>query len=116
MVFGLSTGHEIGLACVGAAFIAFSLISSFVLPARNPNFPGRRRNLYLAVCVCFFLAMMAAVLVFGREQPESEAAGNPPATTTTAGGGGGGAPVQGDPTAGEAIFKTKGCTACHTLK
>ena len=51
---------------VGAAFVAFALISSFVLPGRNPDFPGRKRNLYLVVCAAFFLAMMAAVLVFGR--------------------------------------------------
>jgi cytochrome c2 len=114
MVFALSTGHEIGLAVVGAAFIAFALISSFVLPARNPNFPGKHRNLYLLVCVCFFVAMMASVIVFGREKPEAEAATSTPATTTPAPGGS--AQVKGDPTAGEAIFKSKGCTACHTLK
>ena len=41
VVAGLSSGHKIGLAAVGAAFIAFALVSSFVLPRRNPNFPGK---------------------------------------------------------------------------
>ncbi len=53
MVFALSTGHEIGLALVGGAFIVFALLSSFVFPRRNPNFPGRRGMLwYIPLCVC----------------------------------------------------------------
>ena len=39
VVAGLSTGHKIGLATVGGAFIVFALVSSFVLPQRNPSFP-----------------------------------------------------------------------------
>ncbi len=114
MVFGLSSGHELGLAVTGSLFILFAIISSFVLPARYPNFPGRGRNWYILGCFCFFIAMMAAVLTFGKEEkePEASAAGNPPAATTT----GGATQVQGDPTAGAALFKSKGCTACHTLK
>ncbi len=41
MIFALTTGHKIGLLVVGLAFIVFALVSSFVLPRRNPNFPGR---------------------------------------------------------------------------
>jgi cytochrome c oxidase subunit 2 len=108
MVGALSTGNEIGLAGFGAAFIVFSLVSSFVLPARNGNFPGRSRNLYLVVCVAFFVAMMAAVLVFGRESKgEAEAAPTP--TTTTP------AQPSGDAAAGKALFAKSGCGACHTL-
>jgi cytochrome c oxidase subunit 2 len=103
MLFALSTGHQIGLATTGAVFIVFSLISSFVLPSRYPNFPGGRRNLYLVVCVAFFLAMMGAVLVFGREAKAKEGG----ATTTVA---------AGDPAAGKALFAAKGCAACHTFK
>src|SRR5262245_31015212 len=107
MAFALSTAHMIGLALVGAAFITFALISSLVLPRRNPDFPGRRRNIYLVVCAAFFLAMMAAVLVFGREEPTSEAATG----TTTA-------PKlpAGNAAAGKALFESKGCGACHTFK
>jgi mono/diheme cytochrome c family protein len=128
VVAGLSTGHEIGLAAVGAAFIAFALVSSFVLPRRSPNFPGRHMGLYVTLCVLFFIAMLAAVLVFGKER---EAAGESPAhtatqsgslpgqttsapTTTSAGGGGG--TTKGDPTAGKAVFTSAGCSGCHTLK
>src|SRR5215210_8752959 len=92
MLLALTTGHKIGLAGVGAAFIIFALVSSFVLPNRDPNFPGDRRNLYVAICICFFIAMMAAVLVFGKESGEegAEAAPTTPETQTTETGGGGG--------------------------
>jgi mono/diheme cytochrome c family protein len=107
MAFALSTAHMIGLGLTGAAFIIFALVSSFVLPGRNPEFPGRRRNIYLVVCVAFFLAMMSAVLVFGREEPSSEAATG--GTTT--------APKlpPGDAAAGKNWFVQSGCGACHTF-
>jgi mono/diheme cytochrome c family protein len=108
MAFALSTAHQIGLALTGAAFIVFALVSSFVLSGRNPDFPGRRRNLYLVVCAAFFLAMLAAVLVFGREEPTSEAATG--ATTTTP------KLPAGDPAAGKTQFAASGCSACHTFK
>src|SRR6188472_1403452 len=83
MLFALSTGHAIGLAVTGAAFIAFSLISFFVLAGRNPNFPGSRGlRWYLPLCGVFFLAMMAAVLYFGRE-PKGEASATPENTGAT---------------------------------
>jgi cytochrome c551/c552 len=110
MVFALSTGHEIGLALTGAAFIVFALVSSFVLPRRNPNFPGRARNWYLLLCLAFFAAMMSAVIVFGREKKETAEAATGTTPTSTQG-----APA-GDPAAGKALFSSSGCTACHTFK
>jgi mono/diheme cytochrome c family protein len=132
VVAGLSTGHKIGLAAVGAAFIVFALVSSFVLPRREPNFPGRHMALYLTLAVLFFVAMLAAVLVFGRESSEAQGNESPahtatvsgslpgqtttaPATTTSGGGGGGSAP-EGDAAAGKAVFTSAGCSGCHTLK
>jgi mono/diheme cytochrome c family protein len=129
VVAGLATGHKIGLAAVAIAFIVFALVSSFVLPRRSPNFPGRHMALYVTLCVLFFVAMLAAVLVFGKEQ--SEASESPahtatvskplpsqttstPATTTTKESGGGA--TQGDPAAGKAVFASAGCSGCHTLK
>ena len=55
VVASLSTGHKIGLATVGAAFIVFALVSSFVLPRRIPNFPGRFMGLYLTVAVLYLV-------------------------------------------------------------
>jgi mono/diheme cytochrome c family protein len=124
VVAGLSSGHEIGLAVVGGAFIAFALISSFVLPRRDPNFPGKHMGVYIAVTVLLFVAMLSAVLIFGKESKEAAAAA--PATTattttaptatstsptTTAA-----APTAGDPVAGKGIFASAGCSGCHTLK
>jgi mono/diheme cytochrome c family protein len=109
MLFTLSTGHEIGLAVTGAAFIVFSLVSSFVLPRSNGNFPGRGRNGYLLLCVAFFAALMSAVVVFGREQKSGEAEAAPPPATTTA------PAATGDAAAGKALFAKSGCAACHTF-
>jgi mono/diheme cytochrome c family protein len=129
VVAALSTGNKIGLAVVGGAFILFALVSSFVLPRRNPNFPGRYIGWYTALGILFFVAMISAVLVFGREKKEATAGESPAATetrssslpgqttstpSTTAPPAGGGA--GGDATAGKAVFNTAGCSGCHTLK
>ena len=115
VVADLSSGHKIGLATVGAAFIVFALISSFVLPRRMPNFPGRFMGLYLTIAVLFFVAMLAAVLIFGKEK--SEAAGESHQTTTAAQTTPAAPSTKGDPTAGKAIFTgASGCAGCHTLK
>lgn len=120
VVAGLSSGHKIGLAVVGGAFIIFALVSSFVLPRRDANWPGRGVGWYVLLGTLFVIAMLSAVIIFGREKRESAAAeSTPPANTTTssappsAPGPGGG---QGDPTAGKAVFTSVGCSGCHTLK
>src|SRR6267378_4063499 len=113
VVAALSTGNKIGLAVVGGAFIIFSLVSSLVLPARYPNFPGRHVGWYVAAGILFFIAMISAVIVFGvekKETPPAAAAATTTAAATTA------APPQGDPVAGKAVFASAGCNACHTLK
>ncbi len=132
VVASLSTANKIGLATVGFLFVAFALISSFVLPRRNPDFPGKHLGWYVVLCVVFFIAMISAVLYFDREP--SEAAGEgaddghdrstataPAATTTAATTTAATAPTappasQGDPTAGKAVFASAGCGGCHTLK
>ncbi len=108
MLFSLSTQHELGLAVAGGLFITFALLSSFVFTRKNPNFPGQKGlRWYIPLCVLFFVGMMSAVLIFGREKPEAEAAGG----TTTAQ-----AAPAGDATAGKAVFTSAGCAACHTFK
>jgi mono/diheme cytochrome c family protein len=136
VVASLSTGNQIALGVVGGIFILFALVSSFVLPARYPNFPGRHVGWYVAAGILFFLAMISAVIVFGVEEPEAEHAA-PEATTaamtttapsetttamTTT------APsesttstatvpaAEGDPAAGKAVFGSAGCGGCHTMK
>ncbi|HEY2776707.1 MAG TPA: cytochrome c [Gaiellaceae bacterium] len=113
VVADLSAGHKVGLGVTGAAFIVFALVSSFVLPRRIPNFPGRFMGLYLTIAALFFVAMLSAVLIFGREKSEAaEGPGTTAAQTTPA------APSpKGDPTAGKVVFTgSSGCSGCHTLK
>jgi cytochrome c6 len=115
VVAALSSGQKLGLAVVGGLFIVFALVSSMVLPRRNPNFPGRQVGWYVTLCALFVVAMLTAVLVFGREK--ESAAGEStlnPATTTVATPAP--QPGNGDAAAGKAVFTSAGCTSCHTLK
>jgi mono/diheme cytochrome c family protein len=125
VVAALTSGQKIGLACVGGAFILFALVCSFVIPRRNPDFPGRHVGWFAVVCVAFVVAMLSAVLVFGKEKEEPAGAAETPttATTTTSAStstptatSGGTSGVQGDPAAGKTVFTSAGCSGCHTLK
>ena len=64
----LSTGHEIGLAVTGAAFIAFALVSSFLFPRFRPQYPGGGLPAFIVVAFVFFFGMLTAVEVFGAEE------------------------------------------------
>jgi mono/diheme cytochrome c family protein len=100
MVFGLSRTHEIGLAATGAIFITFALLSSFVFPRHNPNFPGKKGlRWYIPLSVVFFLMMMSSVLYFGQEEHVAEA----------------GQASTGDVANGKAVFMSAGCGACHVF-
>ena len=80
---GLSTGHMVGLAVVGAIFIGFALASSFLAPKRWPDFPGEHGlPVFVIVCFVLFVAMLTAVEVFGVEKPESEKKGAATVPTT----------------------------------
>jgi hypothetical protein len=72
MLAALSTAHKLGLGLSGLAFVIFALVTSMLLPRRNPDFPGRHKTLYIVVCFLFFVGMMTAVLVFGKEAPKPE--------------------------------------------
>jgi len=64
----VSTEHKLLLGGMAAIFIAFSLLSSFYFPRRDPNFPGRRRNAFLLVTVILFFGMLTAVELFAVEE------------------------------------------------
>jgi cytochrome c553 len=115
VVAALSTGHKIGLAAVGISFIVFALVSSFVLPRRNADFPGRGLGWYVVLCVLFFLAMISAVLVFGKEEKEPARHEAAPAATTVPAPSPA-APASGNVAAGKRVFASAGCAGCHTLK
>src|SRR5436190_11588955 len=88
LIEALSTGHKIGLGLVGAAFVAFALVSAFLLPAFRPDYPGKRGlPAFLTLTAALFVGMMFAVFFFGREPSEGRAEGGstgaegPPAST-----------------------------------
>lgn len=113
MLLALSTGHEIGLGLVALIFITFAILSSFVFPRRNPNYPGKRLGLFLGVVALLTIAQLAAVEKFAAESKAAEPSTS--TTTTTTPTTTGGAPA-GDAAAGKTVFTSSGCAACHTLK
>jgi uncharacterized cupredoxin-like copper-binding protein len=68
LLFALSSSHKLGLALVALVFTGFSLTVSMVVPRFRPQFPGRRGlPAFLGASVLLFVAMMSAVLIFGKE-------------------------------------------------
>ena len=114
MIAALSTGHKVGLIVVAAIFIVFALASAFVLPRRSPDYPGKRLGLFIGITVALFVAMLAAVIVFGAE-PKAEGGGKTKAAETTKGETTA-EPASGDAVAGKQVFLSAGCVSCHTLK
>jgi cytochrome c oxidase subunit 2 len=105
VIAALSTGHKTGLIAVAAVFIVFALVSSFVLPRRDPDFPGNRMGMFIGATVLLFAAMLAAVLIFGVEPKETRAG----EVVTQA------APSSGDAAKGKTLFTSKNCAGCHSL-
>lgn len=118
LLAALSDAQKAGIAGMGAAFIAFALVSSFVLPRRMPNFPGGRGVWpYVGVVVCFFAAMMAVIVFVGREKSEAKAESSAPPASTPSGRPQPPPPsLKGNPAAGKAVFEANTCASCHTFK
>jgi hypothetical protein len=66
----VSTQNKLLLGGMALIFIVFALVSSFVLPRRDPDFPGDRRGLFFAVTAVLFVAMLLAVELFAVEEEE----------------------------------------------
>jgi mono/diheme cytochrome c family protein len=101
-----------------AVFIVFALCSSFVFSRMNPNFPGKRIALFIAVCVLLTAAMLGAIIVFATEPPEAGAKAEErnPVLSQTTGTETTPSAAAGNATAGKALFASQGCNACHTFK
>ena len=85
LLAALSTGNKIGLAVVGGTFILFALTSSFVLPRRRPDFPGKNGlSVFVLASFVLFFAMLTAVIVFGVES-EAKGAEEPAGSAAPAG-------------------------------
>jgi mono/diheme cytochrome c family protein len=129
VVLALSTAQELGLVAVAGAFILFALLSSFLLPKRDPDYPGKRLGAFVAVSALFFVAMLTAIVVIAREPEEAEGHEGTPttetqtqtqatetqATETQATETQPAPEIEGDPAAGKPIFDSAGCSGCHTL-
>ena len=121
MLLGITNGGKLGLGLLAGLFIVFALLSSFYFPRRDPDFPGNRLGVFVAVTLLLFAATMVGVFVFAAEEEEGHAAeatethasetGESPGTTTAAAG-----EAKGDAAAGEAVFASAGCGGCHTLE
>ena len=83
MLLALSTGHKVGLAVVGAAFIVFALCSSFLFPRFRPQFPGHGLRAFIIVTFVFFFGMLTAVEVFGAEPKEHKESASTEQSTST---------------------------------
>ena len=121
MLLGITDGGKLGLGLFAGLFIVFAILSAFYFPRRNPDFPGNRLGVFVAVAVLLFAVTMTGVVVFAAEEEEpaaetsaTETGAGPETTTETTTETGGEA--SGDPAAGEAVFASAGCGGCHTLK
>ena len=122
MLLAITNNGKLGLGVLAGLLIVFAILSAFYFPRRNPDFPGNRLGLFILVSVVLFAGTMVGVVVFAAEEgePHSEEATQPqggeepPASTeqTTTGA----SEPAGDAAAGEAVFASAGCGACHTLK
>ena len=129
MLLGITTEGKLGLGLLAGLLIVFALLSSFYFPRRNPDFPGNRLGLFIAIAATLFVVTMAGVWIFAAEEEEeaghgAEAAETQPAetgerpggTTTAATTETGGGEAGGDAAAGEAVFTSAGCGGCHVLE
>ena len=123
MLVAITTEGKLGVGILAGLFIVFAILCAFVLPRRNPDFPGNRLGLFVLVTVVLFLGTMSGIVFFAKEEeghgaegaetPTTETGGGTTTggETTTTGGEGGG-----DAAAGEAVFASAGCASCHTLE
>ena len=118
MLLAITNQGKLGLGILAGLLIVFAILSAFYFPRRNPDFPGNRLGLFVLVTLVLFVGTMAGVVFFAKEEEEAhgaEAAETQPPETgeepTTTGSG----ETAGDPAAGESVFASAGCGACHML-
>ena len=124
MLLAITNSGKIGLGVLAGLLIAFAILSAFVFPRRDPDFPGNRLGLFILVSAVFFAGTMFGVVYFAVEEEGEHGAeatethgsetGEEPATSTGETPTAPGEPA-GDAAAGEAVFASAGCGGCHTL-
>jgi cytochrome c551/c552 len=124
VIAALSTNNKIGLIVVAAIFITFALVSSFVLPRREPDYPGKRMGLFIGACVVLFIAMLSAVVIFGSESKEpgasvAERTTKGPTVPSATGQATSTTPpptaLAGNAANGKALYTSKTCAGCHSI-
>ena len=143
MLIAVTTTGKIVLLVAAGIFIAFAIASSFLLPRRDPDYPGKRLGAFIAFTLVLFVALIGAMVVFAGESEEEHAGGEAESTqpaggatetsgaetetgtgtgetgTDTGGGETGEEPpagAEGDAAAGEEVFAANGCGSCHALE
>ena len=74
MLLGITNGGKLGLGLCAGLLIVFAVLSSFYFPRRNPDFPGNRLGLFIAVSAVLFVVTMAGVWIFAAEEEAGHAA------------------------------------------
>jgi mono/diheme cytochrome c family protein len=131
VLLALTSSQKLELALVAAAFVAFALVSSLLIPHYRPTFPGRGLRWFLVACGVITALMLTTVVVLAKEQKpqtaaeeearptqtvptvpgeattptETQPATPPPAPATP----------KGDPAAGKTLFTAQACGSCHTF-
>ncbi len=71
VLLALTAGQKTGLLIVAGAFIAFALVSSFVIPRFRPDYPGRRGlPVFVVVSAVFLVGMLTAMVLLATESEE----------------------------------------------
>jgi mono/diheme cytochrome c family protein len=137
VLLAITNEGKVWVAILAGLFILFAILSAFVLPRRNPDFPGNRLGLFILVTIVLFLGTMSGIIFFAKEEegrgaeaaetqtsegeggvaaPEEEGEGGGETTTGETTTGGSEEAGGGDAAAGEQVFASAGCTSCHTLE
>jgi len=71
VLLALTAGQKTGLLVVAGAFIAFALVSAFVIPRFRPDYPGRRGiPVFVVVSAVFLVGMLTAMVLLAKESEE----------------------------------------------
>jgi mono/diheme cytochrome c family protein len=141
VLLAITNEGKVWVGVLAGLFILFAILSAFVLPRRNPDFPGNRLGLFVLVTVVLFIGTMSGIVFFAKEEeghgaeaaethttegeggparPEDESEGGETTTesTTTEESTTGESEEAGggDAAAGEQVFASAGCASCHTLE
>ena len=116
MLLAITNEGKLGLGLLAGAFIVFAILSAFWFPRRNPDFPGDRLGLFVLVTAVLFVATMAGVVVFAKEEEHAAEAAETHGTSTGEEQPPAGEEGEGDAAAGESVYASAGCGGCHALE